>query len=194
MKTILTSCLLLFSLCSAQAQTEDRHAADRQQLLALKDTIEQAINQQDLATIKQHLHDDVVVVFHDTEVAEGKAALQAYYDAKLGGSSAVLESFSTQAFVDAPAQFYDQTAQAHGHTIDQFKFVTGHEFELKSRWSASLEKQNNQWLVTSIHFSANMFDNPLLNTAKEQLLLFTLLAFLAGLLVMFLLNRFLFKK
>ncbi len=194
MKTILISCLLLLSQFTAQAQSEDGHATDRAQLLALKDTIEQAINQQDLATIKQHLHDEAVVVFHDTEVAQGKAALQAYYDAKLGGSSAVLSGFSTQAFVDAPAQFYGQTAQAYGHTIDQFKFVTGHEFELKSRWSASLEKQNNQWLVTRIHFSANMFDNPLLNTAKDQLLLFTALAFLAGLVLMFLLYRFVFRK
>ncbi len=195
MQTLGISCFFILSCFNtAQAQITDSHVDDRQQLLTIKDIIQKAINQQDLETIKKHLHDDVLVVFHDSEVAQGKAALQVYYDDKMSGSSAVLSGFSTQAFVDAPAQFYENTALAYGHTIDQFEFATGHVFELKSRWSASIEKQNNRWLVTSIHFSANLFDNPLLNTAKDQLFLFTGLAFLIGLILMFLISRFWFKR
>ena len=76
----------------------------------------------------------------------------------------------------------------------KFVFATGNEFELTSRWTATVRKEGGRWSVIALHFSTNMFDNPLLNTAKNQLMLFSGIAFLLGLLVMFLIAKFILKK
>ena len=189
--------LLMLLLCnsySSNAQSVDQHAADRQQLLTLLNEVENAINNKDIDQIKKNIHPNAFITFQDSNVAHGIEDIQVYFKEKVGGSTAILKSFSTKAFVDAPAEFYGDTATAFGHTIDQFEFATGNAFELQSQWSAALYKQNGQWLLTSLHFSANMFDNPLLNTAKDKLILFTLIAFFIGLFLMFFLAKYWFKR
>jgi len=41
-------------------------------------------------------------------------------------------------------------------------------FDLPARWSATLIKENGKWLIASLHASDNLFDNPLLNTARRM--------------------------
>jgi hypothetical protein len=193
-QTTLLFFLLLCNNYSSNAQSVDLHSADRQQLLNLLSEVEEAINNKDIEQIKKHIHPKAFITFQDAKVAHGVENIQVYFEDKLGGSSAILKSFKTKASVDAPAEFYGDTASAFGHTIDHFEFATGNSFELKSQWSAALFKQNGQWLLTSLHFSANMFNNPLLNTAKDKLMLFSFIAFVAGLFLMFFLARYWFKK
>lgn len=188
---------LLFSLVITlpiAAQEVDKREGDRQQLLSVLSAVEDALNQQDFEAVKAFVHPDATVTFHDAEVAQGVEGLEAYFNDKLGGSSAVLKSFSTKAQVDAPATFYDDIAIAYGRTADQFVFATGNEFQLESRWTATVRKEQGDWKILAVHFSVNMFDNPLLNTAKDRMLTVALIAFFLGLLLMYLIYRFALKR
>jgi SnoaL-like domain len=55
------------------------------------------------------------------------------------------------------------TAIAVGKMDDHFQLRTGMEFELQSRWTATLVKQDGHWLLAAFHISTNMFDNGVSN-------------------------------
>jgi ketosteroid isomerase-like protein len=168
---------------SGAAAPDTSHAADRKQLLAMLAGVEEGLNRRDIESVKKYLHPDAVVTFQDAKVVKGIAALAGYYNEKFGGPSAVLKSFSTQAAVDAPAVFFGDVAVAHGHTNDRFVFAGGKEFNLDSRWTATLRKDGGRWSVMALHFSADLFDNPLLNMATGKLKMVGAIALVLGLLV-----------
>lgn len=198
MKTIaLKYVLIVCLLCSnfAAAQEDEAFAAEREQLLSLLEKVETAINNKDLNSIKDSIDPQAIITFHDAKVAKGVSALEDYFEEKLGGSSAVLKDFSTTATVDAPAVFYDgNIAIAYGHSVDNFVFATGNEFELTSRWTVTLRKDQADWKVVALHFSVNMFDNPLLNTAKNNFMAFAIIALILGMLIAFVVARLIYKK
>lgn len=168
---------------SGAAAPDTDHAGDRKLLLAMLAGVEAGLNRRDIAAVKEYLHPDAVVTFQDATVAKGLDALEGYYNEKFGGASAVLDSFSTQAAVDAPAVFVGNLAVAHGHTKDRFVFAGGKEFHLDSRWTATLRKDDGRWSIMALHFSANLFDNPLLNMATGKLKMVGAIALGLGLLL-----------
>ncbi len=46
--------------------------------------------------------------------------------------------------------------------------TSGRTFDLPARWSATLVKEGDRWLVANLHMSDNLFDNPLLAMAKRR--------------------------
>jgi hypothetical protein len=50
-----------------------------------------------------------------------------------------------------------------GSMSDHFKLRNGLEFDLLSRWTATLVKMDGKWLVAVFHVSTNMFDNGVSN-------------------------------
>lgn len=169
------------------------HAADRKELKAMLAGVEAGLNSRDIAAVKKYLHPEAVVTFQDAKVAKGLDALEGYYNEKYGGASAVLKSFSTEAAVDAPAMFVGDVAVAYGHSNDKFVFAGGREFNLESRWTATLRKDEGRWSVMALHFSADLFDNPILKLATSKLMIVGVVALLVGLIsgagVMFLFTR-----
>ena len=47
--------------------------------------------------------------------------------------------------------------------------ASGRNFDLPARWSATMVKENGQWLIANLHASDNLFDNPLLDSAKRTI-------------------------
>ena len=45
------------------------------------------------------------------------------------------------------------------------------EFQVQTRWTASLVRENGRWLITAFHSSANAFDNPILDKARQLAML-----------------------
>ena len=85
--------------------------------------------------------------------------------------------------------FYgNNTGVSFGHTIAQYKLL-GKELELKSRWTATLVKENGRWLLAGYHVSMNVLDNPLINAAKGGLYLAAGAALVGGLVLGLLLGK-----
>jgi len=98
------------------------------------------------------------------------------------------------ATLGGPAVFYGDSAIAYGTATDTFELSEGLKFTLNSNWSTTAVKDNGQWKVAALHFSTNLFDNPLLNNAKRAMWIAAVIAFVVGLAVAWLLARMLRKK
>ncbi len=183
--------LLAGSSISLQA---DEYEADRQIMRAMLADLEQALNQQDFDGVLKHMHEDVVVTYYNAEVTRGHDEARDYYQRMLQGGEAVLREYSTRGEVGGPAVFHGDTAVAYGSTVESFKLAAGLEFTLNGRWSTTLRKADDRWRVIALHFSADLFDNPLLNNTKRANWIAGAIAFVAGGLLVFLLLRMRRKK
>lgn len=181
--------ILLATSAPAMGADTDPHAEDRAEMRAMMAGIQEALNEQDLDALRPYLDENAVVTFHDTEVAQGFDELRAYYEDKLGSASAVLTDYSTAGEVDGPAIFHGDTAVAFGHANDRFHFRGGKEIALTTRWTATLRDSEAGWKIIALHFSADLFDNPLLHGMERAALYSGLGGALAGLVLGFILFR-----
>ncbi len=185
----LTICLLLGFLAAPSFAQDDPHAADRQAMLVILKNIEQALNDRDLSSALGNMDDDVIITYHDATVTQGPEEAAAYYKGMMDGAAAIVDEFSTVADVGAPAVFHGDTAVAYGTTVDRYLLATGLEIILTANWSTTLQKKDGEWLVIALHFSSNLFDNPLLNTANRMNKIMAVGGVFVGLLLMWIIGR-----
>lgn len=182
---LLTLCL---SIPLSYGQDDDRKE-DRQALLEKLDVVAEAINNKDISALESVMHENITVVFLNGEVARGIPAVKDYFEKTLGGAEAILKDYSTKAEVSAPARFFGDVVVADGSTEDVYQFTDGLAFTTNSLWSVTLVKTDQDWKVAQLHFSVNIFDNALLNTAKNQLWTFVLTAAVIAVIIGFILGR-----
>ena len=179
----------------ASPDDEQIHAA----LRALRDRLIVAYEKRDMDALLQELVDDVVITWQNSERNEGHQEFREFYDRMMNGDSRVVKDISSTVEVDADSVLYeDDTAVARGTLSDKFSLADGSEFTLNSKWTATVVKKDDQWKVASFHVSANIFDNPMLDTAKAYLgsaaLIGSVLGGLVGLLLGWILGRMFRRK
>ena len=162
---------------------------ERSRLRQMLTDIEQALNDKQMQPILELLEDDVVVIFLNGHVARGPDGVNAYFENIFSGSEVVLKDYQTRADVGAPARFYGDIAVADGSTEDTFYFIDGSDMTVTTYWSAVLKHSGDDWKVVNLHFSSNLFDNPLMSALKSKMMLLVGAAFLIGALIVFLLMR-----
>ena len=181
--TMLLIALCLYSAGSFSADTmDDSRETDRAALRQILAQVEEGINKRDFNIIKPHLAPHVIVTFLNAEMTSGIDGAEKYMNRMFQGADAVLKSYSTKATVDQPAIFYGDTAVAAGYTSDNFSFSDGLGFELHTRWTTTVVKEGDAWKIASLHFSSNMFDNPLLNQARKSNLYYAIAGIVLGIL------------
>lgn len=173
------------------AADADPHAADRKQLLHLMHEVESAINEQNIDRMLAQFADDATVTWLNAEVSRGKAEIKAYYQRMVGAEGTILKKYLTKASLGAPARFYGDIAVAQGSTADEFFPWKRDVFKFDSRWSGTMAKTDGQWKLVSLHLSSNVFTNPLTAEYEQMIRYVGAGAFAAGLLLMFLLMRWL---
>jgi ketosteroid isomerase-like protein len=193
MKIINCLSLLLLLGFTVTSQAQD-HEQDRATMRAMLSDIEQALNAQDFDAVLKHVHEDAVITYYNAEVTQGHAAARDYYQRMIASSNAVVKEFSTKGEPSAPSIIYGNTAVAYGTTVEKYKLTGGLEFTLNGRWSTTLLKSDDEWKVVALHFSTNLFDNPLLNNAKRSVWISGSIAFVVGVLLMFGIGRLRARK
>lgn len=181
--------LLLGSWTGPASAQADAREADRAQLRSLLAGVEQALNGQDLDAIVPLLHPEVVVTYQNGEVTRGIDQVRSFYDRMLIGPEAVVKEFSTRPSVSAPATFHGDTAVAHGTTEERYVLAEGLDFTLDTRWTATVARDGGAWKVASLHFSGNLFDNPILTGTRRTVWMAAGGGLLAGMLLMLLFGR-----
>jgi ketosteroid isomerase-like protein len=151
--------------------------------------IEQALNDKQVQPILELLEDDAVVIFLNGHVARGPDGVSAYFEDMFSGSTAVLKDYQTRADVGAPARFYGDIAVADGTTEDSFFFIDGSDMTVTTYWSAVLTRSGDGWKIANLHFSSNLFDNPLMSAFESKMMFLIGASFLIGALIVFLLMR-----
>ena len=180
-------CLLIGS---ASAQQPDPRAEDRKQLRAMLAEFEAAINAQSVERMIAEMDDNVTVIWLNAEVSRGKDEVRAYYGRMVGHEKAILKKYLTKATIGAPAKFYGDVAIAEGSTADEFYPIARGPFMLDSRWSTTVVKNaGGEWKIVLLHLSSNVFNNPLLDEVKANIVKGAVGGFVAGLMLMYVVMR-----
>ena len=166
------------------AQQPDPHADDRKQLRAMLAEFEAAINAQSIDRMVAAMADDVTVIWLNAEVSRGKDEVRAYYGRMVGHDKAILRKYLTNAAIGAPAKFYGDIAIADGSAADEFYPIARGFFRLDSRWSSTMVKNAGEWKIVSLHLSSNVFNNPLLDEIKADIVKAAVAGFVVGLVLM----------
>lgn len=183
MKRIIIAVLLC--ACSlARPLFAEENKATHDELRALRDSLLDALNKQDVEKLLSHLHKNVIVTWQDGSVCRGHNGFRTYYNRMMTGPDRVVQKFDTQVSVDELTILYgDNTGIAFGSANDHFTLKGGLDVTLKDRWTATLVKENGHWLIAAAHMSASVFDNPLLAGAKKVTLIVAVCAGGVGLLL-----------
>jgi ketosteroid isomerase-like protein len=151
---------------SSQAPPKDE--AVHNELRALRDGLIDAMNKGDIDRELAYMHPNVVVTWHNAEVSRGRDGVRAYLTRMLSGPNKVVSSYSATVDVDELTILYGgNTGISFGNAFEHFKLHDGKMLDLPARWSATLVKDGDKWLIASLHASDNLFDNPLLAIAKR---------------------------
>jgi uncharacterized protein (TIGR02246 family) len=186
-------CVLLAVMCMAAVTARAATTApldpaggrvdDRQALRVLLEQMEKSISALDIDGVLKQLHPDAVVTWQNAEVSRGHAQIKAYHERMIKGGAPIVKKFTTKATLGGPAVFYADSAVAYGTTVDTYELSEGLKFTLNANWSATLVKVDGQWKVAALHFSTNLFNNPLLNSAKEMMWIAAGIALVIGLII-----------
>jgi ketosteroid isomerase-like protein len=156
----------------AQAQQpRPSEEALHNELRALKDRAVAAVNKRDADALMRELDPNVAFTAMNNEVVHGIDEAKAYYQKMLVGAARIVQDMSLTAEPDRPADIYANgtMAVATGTSNAHFKLAAGPEFDVPLRWSATLRRANDKWAIAGMHFSANMFENPMLSAMERSI-------------------------
>lgn len=171
----LIASLVLYSLIHAAYAAEmppldpnDPRLADRQALRDLLVATEKAFNKLDVEAVIRALVPDAVIVWQDSHRSLSHDDVREHYKRTFQGAGAILKSVDVKATLGGPARFYgDEHAVAYGTTRENYELVGGVRVAIDGLWTADMVKRDGKWLVATLHFSTNPFDNDILQKAKR---------------------------
>lgn len=180
--------LVVSPVLAAGAETKPAEGATEthNELRALRDSLIEAINKQDINTVLTYLDEDIVYTPQNAEVCSGKMAVKAYFDRMMNGPQKIVKSFSVKIDVDELAKLHGagDTAVSHGQSHEHFVLTDGKDLRMHSKWTASLVRKNGEWKITSFHVSNNVFDNAVLDLYKQVIVKAGVAGVLMGVLLM----------
>lgn len=174
---------------SALGQQVDEQEIQR--ILQTRQIALDALNNRDFTSIEPYLHPDFTITTVDNQVFHTVSEFEAYWNEQFNGP---IERLTMSLEGDTIRTFLSPEIEvASGEALSTFYFRDGNEEVMPLRWTAVLQKVQNTWTIQSLHFSANLLDNPVLNyTAKRGNFIAvgtSVAGVLVGALLMFLLRR-----
>ena len=159
----------LFALNAAVAQAQEgatqdaalQEAVDTKAIDAeldkFRDDLFHAFNTGDYpAMLEKYCHKDIIATWQDGTTSEGHAGVVAEFD-KL---KQFIDKMTVDATTDKRLILNDgNLVISSGEMKDHYVLGRGPSVNLKSRWSATLVKDNDRWLLASFSASTNAFDN-----------------------------------
>lgn len=108
------------------------------------------------AMLEKYCHKDIIATWQDGTTSEGHAGVIAEFD-KL---KQFIDKMTVDATTDKRLILNDgNLVISSGEMKDHYVLGRGPSVNLNSRWSATLVKDNDRWLLASFSASTNAFDN-----------------------------------
>jgi uncharacterized protein (TIGR02246 family) len=137
------------------------------ELRALKATMEKALNDMDINALVANVTDDVIFTTMNGDVARGPAGIRKYFEAMMKGPDPRVRKVVTKFEVEDLSNLYSRDfAVAFGSSKDHYEIKGGQTFDITARWSSTMVRRNDRWLIANFHYSSNMFDNPILDAQR----------------------------
>lgn len=177
---------------TAAQETIDTKALDTE-LDKFRDELFQAFNTGDYpAMLEKYCHKDIIATWQDGTTSEGHAGVIAEFD-KL---KQFIDKMTVDATTDKRLILNDgNLVISSGEMKDHYVLGRGPSVNLNSRWSATLVKDNDHWLLVSFSASTNAFDNEVVSLyLTSQKYMVSAVAGLVGLFVGVILSRMMTRR
>lgn len=147
------------AVCAQETQSEAVVDKDRidQELELFRDGLFHAFNAGDYpAMLEKYCHPDIIATWQDGTTSEGHAGVLAEFK-KLGE---FISKMTVQATTDKRMILHNgRQVVSSGDMNDEYVLRRGPVVRLHSRWSATLVREGDRWLMISFSASTNAFDN-----------------------------------
>ena len=193
MKRLLPILLLISVMTPLTAQEPDAevHNALRQ----LKATMTKALNERDLDTIVANVDPNVVFTTMNGDVCRGPAQIRAYFDKMLTAPGHIVKNVTVSFEADALTTLYGgDTGVAIGSSKDHYELTNGETFDINGRWTCTMVRNGDRWVIAAFHYSANVFENPIVDGYRKAIWMVGAGAALVALLLGLVFGRVLFKR
>ncbi|HIK08001.1 MAG TPA: nuclear transport factor 2 family protein [Trichormus sp. M33_DOE_039] len=143
--------------------------ADNQQeinsILKTREVALEAINNRDFSKIQPYLHPSFTITTVDNQVFHQVPEFEEYWNQQFSSS---IQSIKMNLPGETVRTFLSpEIVVSSGEAIATFSFKDGKAADMGMRWTAVLQKLQDQWTIQSLHFSSNLLDNPVLNATKR---------------------------
>ncbi|HEY8183181.1 MAG TPA: SgcJ/EcaC family oxidoreductase [Thermoanaerobaculia bacterium] len=187
--------VFLFLAATAGFAAEEPNHEVHQALRQLKTVMSKALNDGDVDTIVANVTPDIVFTTMNSDVCRGRDQIRAYFDKMMRGPGHIVKKVNTSFDADALTILYgDDTGVAYGSSKDHYELTDGSKFDINGRWSCTLVKQGDRWLIANFHYSTNVFNNPIDRQIKHFLMAAGFVAVVASLIIGLLLGMFIRRK
>jgi ketosteroid isomerase-like protein len=179
--------LLLAYAIPVRSQNATVEDPAHQELRTLRTNVIEAITKGDFDGTMRFVHSNVVVTWQNDEVCRGHAGLRTFFE-RMGKNA--FKGYEVPPKPDELTILYNNgnMGVSFGRTVAHYTLF-GHDYHFTNRWTATLVKENGQWLLAAYHVSNNVLDNPLINAAKTSLFWAAGIALALGLVIGVLVGR-----
>ncbi len=150
------------------------------ELRLLRTEMIDAITKGDTSKVLQHTHPNVVITWQNAVVCRGHQGLKDFLSQNAKDS---FKGYKIPPTADELTIFHGaNTGVSFGHVVASYRLL-GKDYDLKSRWTATLVKENGQWQLAAYHVSMNVLDNPILAATRTATYLGATAALIIGLVI-----------
>ncbi len=168
---IITALILTSLTASAQPNPAPPLSEVDQAISHLRQGLIDSFNQGDIDRLLTFLDTNAVVTWQNGEVCDGTPAVKAYYQRMMKGDHPVVSKVISDPKV-LGRHVQGDWAVSWGNLNDTFVLTDGRKLPLNSRFTATIAKRGDRWLVAAFHVSVNAFDNPITTLAVKKVSLF----------------------
>lgn len=166
MKRLLPVLLLLCVVLPLAAQEPDAEVHDA--LRQLKTTMEKALNERDLDTIVANVDPNVVFTTMNGDICRGPDEIRAYFRKMLEGPGRIVKNVKVTFEVDALTTLYGgDTGVATGTSKDHYELTNGKTFDINGRWTCTMVRSGDRWVIAAFHYSTDVFRNPIVDGYRK---------------------------
>jgi ketosteroid isomerase-like protein len=133
----------------------------------LREGLVSSFNRGDIDGLLSHLDTNVVVTWQNGEVSHGTAGVRAYYDKMMKGDRPIVKQVTCAPEVTG-RHLNGDWAVSWGNLNDHFLLTDGSDLPFNTRFTATIARRGERWVVTAFHASVNVFSNPVLTTALKK--------------------------
>ncbi len=179
--TLVLVMVVLVSLSMPKSALAQVTQSDQAAIARTREMAVTAINTRDFSKIEPYLHPSFTITTVDNQIFHSGQEFEKYWNQQLTGP---IKNIAMDVKVDTARTFLSpETEIAYGEAIATFSFTDGNVRIMPMRWTAVVQKFQNKWTLQSLHFSSNLLDNPVLNTAQKIGLAGAIAAGMGGLLL-----------
>ena len=172
-RTLAALILMPFPVIALEATPQQdltkEEEAIHDELRQFRKNVVEAMDKQDVEGMLSFVTKDVVVTWQTGEVVRGHQGLRDFFKRVQERPEKLFQSYKVPPTPDELTVLYNKnTGVSWGMDTGIYK-ARGTTFEMTNRWTVTLIKEGDKWLVASYHVSASVTDNPVLDAVKSAM-------------------------